>query len=298
MIKLIHIKPRGFCCGVSSSIFIANKISKISKKKIYMLGFIVHNYSIVNEFLKKNIKFIYDKKLSKYDWLKMLVPNDVPLILSAHGTDKKIIKLAKQKNCKIIDTTCVFVNKTHDIIKKKLDEEYDVLFIGKRGHPETDAILAINEKIKLITSCKDIDKCKVSNDKIIITNQTTLSYLGCKVIFKYFKKVYPKGLVYDEICDASKTRQMALIDLKNNKNIGLILIVGSVISNNSKELVKIGKSLKIKTYLVENDKSINESWFKELKKDVVLGAGASTPHYSIESVSRKINQIIKKINNN
>ena len=292
MINIIKIKPRGYCCGVSNALFIAKRTAKLFKNRnIYMLGHIIHNEFAVKSLLKDNIKLIDDHNLSRSKQVSKILNGSV-VILSAHGSSKKTIDLLKGKNCEIVDTTCVYVRQTHDYIANWVDKNYKILFIGVRNHPESKAILENFQKnISLIESIEDVVKLKISLDeKIFVTNQTTLSYLECGDIFKLIQNKYKNAIIQNEICNATRVRQQAIIDL-NKDDIDLLIIVGDNKSNNSKKLLEIGKKKGISSYLVSNYKHINHDWITNDVKNIAVTSGASTPF----ELTLAVEEYLKKI---
>ena len=136
------IIPQGFCYGVMSAYQqTLQTIKDNPHKKIYMLGWLVHNQKIIDDLEARGVCVLDDQACSRYAIIDALPPQkDAILILSAHGTDNQVQLLAKQKGFQVVDLTCKYVYKTHQLIKEKIATGYQVLFIGKAHHPETNAI--------------------------------------------------------------------------------------------------------------------------------------------------------------
>ena len=278
--KIVKISPRGYCYGVVDAMVIARNaaLDKSLPRPIYILGMIVHNQFVTDELSKMGIVSLDDSKLSKQELLETI--DDGVVIFTAHGIDDKIKNIAKQKGLITIDATCVDVLKTKEIIKEYLNNDYDVIYFGKRKHPEAEAVISISNKIHLISSKEDIDELKIDNDKIFVTNQTTMSFIELKEIFGYLKNKYQNCIIQEEICNATSARQKAIMDIKDGD---VLYVVGDAKSNNTNKLVAIGKNNFKKVFLISSKDDIN-------KKDLIgmnmiyISAGASTPPILIDEV--------------
>lgn len=289
--KIIKLIPRGFCQGVVNAINVLNDaIINNPHKNIYCLGWIVHNENVVQEFIDKGVKFLDDKNTSRYDLIKNLNDKNAVVVFSAHGTAENVFDLAKQKGFVVIDSTCKYVSKIHEIIKDKMNQ-YKIIFIGKKNHPESIASLSINKDIVFI----DIDEARNNksyeylnldkNEKYYLINQTTISLFDYYEIIKYLKSHYTNIEYDNEICDATTRRQEAV--LKMDSDVELLIVVGDKKSNNSNQLVYLAKTKQIPSYLVNNKQELNKAWFLN-KNKIAITAGTSTP-------SNKINEVIEHI---
>lgn len=275
------ITPRGFCKGVYNAIEIVKSslMDDSLPRPIYVLGFIVHNRHVVQELTELGAITLDDRLASRSELVKHIKTGTV--ILSAHGTDELVKEQIKANGLKLIDATCIDVYKTHDSIREYLDKGYNVVYIGKSNHPETNGSLSISDKITLIESVSDLDKTNLK-EPLFVTNQTTFSLNDISRIHERIKELYPNSLITEEICNATRFRQNAII--KNNTDVDLCYIVGDPRSNNSRNLVKISEEeTNTKTFLIESVKDINPADLKGVKI-VSVSSGASTPTYLTQEV--------------
>lgn len=54
------------------------------------------------------------------------------VIFTAHGVSPEVKKRARDKGLTTIDATCPDVTRTHDLIRAKEAEGYEVIYIGKK----------------------------------------------------------------------------------------------------------------------------------------------------------------------
>ena len=267
--KVLKLTPYGYCKGVYDAI---NTVLSIKEKypstPIYCIGQIVHNQYINEKIAQCGIKIIEKDKLEA---LKEI--NSGVVIFSAHGTSKEILDKAKDKGLIVIDTVCPFVKKGMDIIDSYLKENYEIIYIGKKNHPEAIASTSISNKIHLVETLEDLKQLKINTDKIFLTNQTTISVNDLKQFYEFAKEKYPNLTLSDEICSATRIRQENILNLKE---VDGLIIVGDQKSNNTKNLLKIANEKKLDAILIENINQLEPLWLKN-KETVAVTSGTSTP---------------------
>lgn len=279
--KVYPIVPRGYCKGVVRAIQIAKDCAKkYPDQPIYILGMIVHNQYIVDALDKLGVKTIDIKGKTRLQLLDEI--NQGIVIITAHGAGQDVFDKAKSKGLKVIDATCVDVIKTHDLIKTKINEGYEVLYVGKKGHPESEGTISINkEKIHLVEKKEDLNTFS-TNKKYILTNQTTMSIYDIHTICEYAKEVLPNIEIAKETCTATKIRQEAIGKIP--EDIDLVIIVGDPHSNNTTRLAQIAKDKAHReVWMIESVRDINVELL-ENKQYVAVSSGASTPTYLTNQV--------------
>lgn len=278
--EIVKVIPSGYCKGVVNAIRLAKQTRTDNPdEKVYVLGMLVHNSYVSEELSALGIVTLDDSLKSKEELLDEI--DEGIIIFTAHGISHKIKDKVIAKGLKYVDASCVDVLKTQNIIKEKLKEGYDVIYFGKKKHPEAEAVISISDHIHLVTNEEDLKDLEIDNDKIFLTNQTTMSYLELKDLIEKVKEKYPDTVVQKEICNATSSRQEAIYKLEN---CDLLYVVGDVKSNNTNKLVEVGKRHGIKkVLLIQNYKDINDEDLIGTDK-VCVTAGASTPPSLIKEV--------------
>ena len=156
--QVLPITPRGYCPGVVKAIDIVNKAieNKTLPRPIYILGMIVHNRFVVDDFTNKGVITLNEAGKTRLELLDSV--HEGTIIITAHGTEDAVFNKIKEKGLTMINATCKDVAKTHDLIKEYLLKDYEILFIGKNHHPETEGALGISPRIQLIESLEDVEK--------------------------------------------------------------------------------------------------------------------------------------------
>ena len=277
--EIKRVVPSGYCKGVVNAINIVKKTKEeYPNENIYILGMIVHNSYVSKQMEDLGVITLEDPNLSKEELLDTIDKGVV--IFTAHGISDKIKQKALDKGLICVDASCVDVLKNKDLIKSYLDKGYDVVYFGKKNHPEAEAILSLSNNIHLVSNISDIDNLNISNDNLFITNQTTMSYLEVEDMLKLIKDKYPTCIIQKEICNATSSRQLAITNIKDGD---VLYVVGDVKSNNTNKLKEIGSKYFKKVFLISNYKEINKKDLVNENK-IYVTAGASTPPILIDEV--------------
>lgn len=242
------VKPIGHCFGVINAINLAKEIrNKYLDKNVYVFGMLVHNEEVLSDLEKLNIKTVNFTKENANELLSKFTTNDV-VIFSAHGHDKKYEEILKNNNVTYFDATCERVKKSFELIK----QSHEIIYIGKKNHPEANAALSMNENTHFYDINNDFDFTKVQSENPVVINQTTLSFLELEEIHQNILNHLPNANILDEICDATLLRQLAVKNLENE--IDLILIIGSKNSSNTRKLYEVAKSVHLSktVHFIEN----------------------------------------------
>jgi len=272
--EIVKISPRGYCYGVVDAMVLALQTAKNLElpRPIYILGMIVHNAHVTEAFEKEGV--ITLDGANRLEILDQI--NEGTVIFTAHGVSPEVRQRAREKGLSVVDATCPDVTKTHDLIREKTAEGYHIIYIGKKGHPEPEGALGVApDMVHLIEKEDEIDALNVSHDKIIITNQTTMSQWDIRHIMQKLQEKYPHAEVHNEICLATQVRQEAVADQAGTAQ--LCIVVGDPRSNNSNRLAQVSEEIAgVKAYRVSDVSEIKQEWLQGIDR-VAVTSGASTP---------------------
>jgi len=272
--KIEIVEPFGYCAGVANAI----KLAYLTKEKnqfdnVVVLGMLVHNKDALQTLKNHGINTVYKEGKTLLELI-----NDIPsksvVILTAHGHSDKVIKKLEKRGLKYVDATCPFVTASLNEIRSAIDAGRDVIYLGKKNHPEANAALSIAKNVYLVEPTHPFFDKKLKRPLLI--SQTTFSQSEIDTAINSLSIQFKDLEVVPSVCHASSTRQQALIDL--SQKVELIYVVGGLNSNNTKTLFKIASSThpKAKVIAVQNKDEIN-------KKDLIglsyiaISSGASTP---------------------
>lgn len=280
------LKPIGHCFGVLKAIEIAKEVKKKHQdKNVYVFGLLVHNEEVVKELENNDIKTIEMNEDNAIELLNKFTSNDV-VIFTAHGHPLIYEEILKRNNVLYADATCKKVKDCFNVIK----EADEVIYIGKSHHPETVAALTMNPNAHLYDIKQGFDYSLLKSDHPLVINQTTLSFLELENIHQEIKNKLPRAVFYDEICDATLLRQIAIKNL--DSSVDTIIIVGSNKSSNTMKLYDI--ALKVhpdKQILMVKD--VNELKNKQFDfNNVVIASGTSTPYQTISQIKDYLSSLM------
>lgn len=272
--EVIKISPRGYCYGVVDAMVLARQAAKNLDlpRPIYILGMIVHNSHVTHSFEDEGIITLDGP--NRMDILRQVEKGTV--IFTAHGVSPEVRKLARDKGLTTVDATCPDVTKTHVLIEEKVADGYEVIYIGKKGHPEPEGAVGVAPgKVHLIEKEEEIADLQVSADRIVITNQTTMSQWDIKHIMKKLLEKFPGAEVHNEICLATQVRQEAVAEQAGQAD--LVIVVGDPRSNNSNRLAQVSEEIAgVKAYRIADITELKTEWLQGVQK-VAVTSGASTP---------------------
>ncbi|MDR1473800.1 MAG: 4-hydroxy-3-methylbut-2-enyl diphosphate reductase [Lactobacillales bacterium] len=289
--KVINISPRGFCYGVVDAMVIAYNaaLDQNLPRPIYILGMIVHNRHVTESFQKIGIYTVDGE--NRQEILDKIDSGTV--IFTAHGIAPEIVRLAKAKGLTTIDASCPDVQITHELIKKYADNGYEIIYIGKKGHPEPEGAIGVApDKVHLLSKLEEIETLFLTSNKLFVTNQTTMSQWDVAEIMEALQKKYPQIVVHKEICHATQIRQEAVV--KQAQGCNLTLVIGDIRSNNTNRLAQISiEQAHTPAKRIADLSELKIKWLKGIQK-IAVTAGASTPTAIIREVVQFLEQFDKK----
>jgi 4-hydroxy-3-methylbut-2-en-1-yl diphosphate reductase len=273
-VEVIKISPRGYCYGVVDAMVLARQTAKNLDlpRPIYILGMIVHNKHVTDAFSEDGIITLDGP--NRLDILSKIEKGTV--IFTAHGISPEVRRIAREKGLTTVDATCPDVTKTHDLISEKTKMGYEIIYIGKKNHPEPEGAIGVApDHVHLVENVSDVAELQIDSDYIIITNQTTMSQWDVSHIMKAALDKYPKAEIHNEICLATQVRQEAVAE--QAKEADLLIVVGDPKSNNSNRLAQVSEEIAGTTsYRIADISELDLEWLKGINK-VAVTSGASTP---------------------
>ncbi|MGE7942965.1 4-hydroxy-3-methylbut-2-enyl diphosphate reductase [Lysinibacillus xylanilyticus] len=285
--QVLKINPRGYCYGVVDAMVIARNaaLDKSLPRPIYILGMIVHNKHVTDAFEEDGIITLDGD--NRLEIIQQVETGTV--IFTAHGVSPEIREIAKRKGLVSIDATCPDVTVTHDLIREKSADGYDIIYIGKKGHPEPEGAIGVApDHVHLVQSSTDIDALNLTNDKLLVTNQTTMSQWDVAHLMDSLKEKFPHIEVHKEICLATQVRQEAVAQQAGEAE--LLIVVGDPKSNNSNRLTQVSVEIAgTPSYRIADVSELKIEWLKGINS-VAVTAGASTPTPIVKEVISFLDQ--------
>ncbi len=137
ILEIIKADHAGFCFGVQRALDLTEKQVRVNeerpdseKKRLFTCGPLIHNSSVTGRLEEKGVHMI--------DGLSEAEPGDI-VIVRSHGEPEEFYKEAERRGITLVDSTCVFVSRIHDLVKKADEAGRQVIIIGSHDHQEVIA---------------------------------------------------------------------------------------------------------------------------------------------------------------
>ena len=282
--KVLLAQPRGFCAGVEMAVEVVERALQKHGPPIYVFHEIVHNRHVVQEFVKRGVRFV--QSVGE-------VPQGAKLIFSAHGISPAVWEEARQRNLQVvIDATCPLVEKVHREVRKYASQGYWIILVGHEYHDEIVGTSGeAPERIKIVGNVEEAQAVAIPDpEKLAVLTQTTLSVDDTREIIATLRQRFPRMVTpaKEDICYATQNRQDAVKALAPQCDV--VIVVGSPTSSNSNRLREVAENLGVPAYMVDNASEIDPRWVSG-KKQVGVTAGASAPEILVRAVIERLSQL-------
>ena len=278
--KVIKAKTAGFCFGVKRAVDTVYEQVGTCDGPIYTLGPIIHNEEVVKDMENRGVTVLRNE-----EELNSLAGGTV--IIRSHGVEKRIYDILEEKRIRIVDATCPFVKKIHNIVQKESREGKHIVIIGNPEHPEVEGIRGwAGDHVTVIQSVDDAENfIPGEKEKLCIVSQTTFNYNKFKDLVEIIKKKSYDVSVLNTICNATKERQTEAESIA--KSVDAMIVIGDKHSSNTQKLFEICRKACNNTYYIQTlgDLDLNQLGSVET---VGITAGASTPNNIIEEVQNNV----------
>ena len=276
-LRVLIAAPRGFCAGVDRAIQIVELALERFGAPVYVRHEIVHNRFVVDRL--RDLGAVFVDELDE-------VPDDRPVVFSAHGVPKSVPAAAQNRNLTYVDATCPLVSKVHRQAERLIDEGRHILFIGHAGHPEVIGTFGQVPpgSITLIENVEDVSDLNLSNPQnLAFLTQTTLSVDDTAAIVEALKVRFPdiRAPRSEDICYATSNRQAAVKAIA--AECDRMLVIGAPNSSNSLRLAEVAERLGVPARLIERAADIDWDWLGQ-PGTVGITAGASAPEVLVREV--------------
>lgn len=268
-------KSAGFCFGVKRAVEMVYD-EALKSKKVYTLGPIIHNEQVVKDLESKGVQVVETPQ-------DLQDEEDAVVIIRSHGITKKVQKELEEKKVQIVDATCPFVKKIHNIVSEKWSQGYEIIVVGNEKHPEVEGICGwCDNQCSVIETIEDAKNFEQKEPKkICIVSQTTFNYKKFEDIVDILLKKSYDILVMNTICNATEVRQTEAGTIARKSDA--MIVIGGKHSSNTQKLYEICKTECLNTHFIQTLDDLDLKLFQSFRS-VGITAGASTPNNIIKEV--------------
>src|SRR5690242_6342618 len=276
-LRVLIAAPRGFCAGVDRAIQIVELALERFGAPVYVRHEIVHNRFVVERL--RDLGAVFVDELDE-------VPDDRPVVFSAHGVPKSVPVEAQNRGLTYVDATCPLVSKVHRQAQRLIEEGRHILFIGHAGHPEVIGTFGQVPEgaITLVETVDDVHRISVPEGvNLAFLTQTTLSVDDTAAIVEALKQRFPsiRAPRSEDICYATSNRQAAVKAIA--PECERMLVIGAPNSSNSLRLAEVAERIGVPSRLIERAADIDWEWLGR-PASVGITAGASAPEVLVREV--------------
>lgn len=281
--KIVVAGSAGFCFGVNKAVNTVYNLLRDGSRKIYTLGPIIHNEQLVEDLKTKGVQVIRTVEEAA---------EDGEVVIRTHGITPEGYERMAEKHLNVIDATCPYVKKIHNLVRQKHDEGYQIVIAGDKNHPE---VMGINgwcgNTALIVDTPEDVDALAEMEKDCCVVAQTTITKDKWEKINENLKKKCKNLIKFDTICNATSNRQNEAERIASMADV--MLVIGSRNSSNTQKLVEISRKYCPNTYIIETFGDLPPI---DIKKIGTLGitAGASTPDWIIKEVIEKMEELNKQ----
>lgn len=277
-LTILLASPRGFCAGVDRAIQIVERALERYGRPVYVRHEIVHNRFVVENLEAQGAIFV--DELDE-------VPDDRPVVFSAHGVPKSVPAEAARRNLLYVDATCPLVSKVHREAERHAQSGRTVVLIGHAGHPEVIGTMGQLPpgKVVLVEDVAQAETLVVADpENLAYATQTTLSVDDTTGIVSALRRRFPsiQGPKMEDICYATTNRQAAVKAIA--QRCDAMVVIGAPNSSNSMRLVEVAANYGCaRSRLVQRAADMDWGWLGEARR-LGITAGASAPELLVDEL--------------
>lgn len=291
----------GYCMGVRRAVEMTARVSgggapapvpdlRLASRegpcagKIYTLGPLIHNPQVLAKLKSRGVEVLDETRL----------PGDLRgavVIVRAHGVSPVLEAEVSLRGGRVVDATCPKVKASQNLARSLGRAGYRLFLGGEKQHGEIIGIRAYAGDCIVVASPEEAAEAaadlyretagkRPAVIKTALLGQTTLSPGEYRAIGEAIRPFFPDLRVEDTICEATRDRQEALMELCGQ--VDALIVAGGRASANTRRLLSMAQALGKPAWLVESAGDIP----REIAACSVVGlsAGASTPDDVIDEI--------------
>ncbi|MEG0901573.1 MAG: 4-hydroxy-3-methylbut-2-enyl diphosphate reductase, partial [Clostridia bacterium] len=231
-------KHAGFCMGVHRAVDEALQAAR-GGDEIVTFGELVHNPQVI-------------EKLEAMHIFAVHCPQDVrgkTVIIRSHGIAPAMTQRLRAEAKAVIDLTCPFVARLHDVVDRYSADGSPVILVGQADHPEVvGTIGCAHGSVYTLHSVQEAAALP-QLQRALAVSQTTFPQERWEEILPILREHVSELTVQNTICTATVLRQAEARKLA--AQVDAMLVVGGKTSANTRKLYETCKSICERTLLVE-----------------------------------------------
>ncbi len=271
--EVILAEHAGFCFGVQRAVDTVYQQIENSEKKgrpIYTFGPIIHNEEVVSDLQRRGVRVLDSLAAAG----RVSEEERGTVIIRSHGVEKIVCENLKELGFEVVDATCPFVKRIHNIVEKESAAGKSIVIVGNEGHPEVEGIRGWSESATYIVGAVEEARNLVSRpgEELCIVSQTTFNYKKFQDVVEIFAERGYNGSVVNTVCNAAEVRQAEARELA--ARVDVMIVIGGNHSSNTRKLYEICRQECEMTYYIQTLDDLHEGTVIDVKpEEIILNIG-------------------------
>ena len=274
--RIIRAEHLGMCFGVRDAIALAFETAK--NEPLTILGELVHNDTVLEELRAGGIRIEP----------KSNAATTKNVMITAHGASQVALDRTRQAGHRVIEATCPLVHFAHRALGALVAQGYYPVIIGRRDHVEVRGMTEDLTECSVIETSADIELLPIE-PRYGVVAQTTQPIDKVHWIVAQIRERFRNAEVRfsDTVCQPTKQRQSSAIALA--KQCDVVIVIGGLNSNNTRELVATCSKFCQRVHHVQSVADLRCEWFENANVTGIT-AGTSTPEVTIHAVENWLHE--------
>jgi 4-hydroxy-3-methylbut-2-en-1-yl diphosphate reductase len=265
------------CFGVRKAVVRAS--SAAEREPLTTWGDLVHNDTILQDLRARGVKTSTD--------IDAIETGTV--MVTAHGVSDTRLAALRARGLRVLNATCPLVRAAHRAVAILVDEGCHPVVIGQRHHAEVRGLTEDLDAFDVVLRDEDV-LLLAEHPKFGIAAQTTQPAERVEHLAELIRRRFPASEVQliNTVCSPTRLRQHAAEDLA--RQVDVVVVVGGVHSNNTRELADTCRRYCARVHLVQTADDVRPEWFAGVTLTGIT-AGTSTPDNVIDEVESRVQGI-------
>ena len=271
----------GFCMGVRRAVEMAESVAEQGVPSC-TLGELIHNPQVVRQLAARGLE-----------------PIDRPeeaagrrVLIRSHGVAPQTLEALRAAGTEVLDLTCPFVERLHQIVAEHSADGTPVILVGEREHPEVQGTAGWACGPVYTVACPEEAAELPEMERAIAAVQTTFPRDRWESVLQALRTRIPKLESHCTICSATQARQEAAAELAGRMDA--MIVIGGRNSANTMKLYEVCRARCPRTILVERAAEIPPAFANIDSEMIGITAGASTPSDSLKEVVTRMSELENK----
>lgn len=274
--NIIRAAHLGMCFGVRDAISLAFEESQ--RQPLTILGDLVHNESVIASLEARGIRTAQEPT-------QATTPT---VMITAHGASQQTRARVRAAGLNLIEATCPLVHLAHQALNRLVLDGYHPVIVGQRQHVEVRGLTEDLDEFDVVLTEEDVRQINARSHYGLVA-QTTQPIERVRALALCLRRTFPAAEVklIDTVCQPTKQRQHAAVELAQQCEV--VVVIGGVRSNNTRELVATCRQHCERVFHVQTAADLQPEWVAGART-LGLTAGTSTPDDMIDQVEARLRQ--------